>query len=153
MSDPFWAHVQPRCWKSKFQPSSHSTVAQVMHTFIFASGVSLILSGGVWDTGELMWQALITFAASIFSFVKVIHKLWNDMLYDITTCWGFNTRANKIAIHILDKVTNNRHIHHRPKAVWQGLKLKIMSGHKITISYENLVATLKMLVAKLIEAI
>ena len=86
MSDPFLAHVQPRCWNSKFQPSSHSTVAQVMQTFIFASGVSLILSGGVWDTGGLMWQALIIFAASIFFFVQVIHKLWNDMLYDITTC-------------------------------------------------------------------
>ena len=35
----------------------------------------------------------------------------------------------------------------------QGSKLKKMSGRKFATSYENLVATLKMLVAKLIEAI
>ena len=40
-------------------------------------------------------------------------------------------------------------------SVWsvQGSKLKKMSGRKFATSYENLVATLKMLVAKLIEAI
>ena len=37
--------------------------------------------------------------------------------------------------------------------ILQGLKLKKMSGRKFATSYENLVATLKMLVAKLIEAI
>ena len=35
----------------------------------------------------------------------------------------------------------------------QGSKLKKMSGRKFATSYENLVATLKTLVAKLIEAI
>ena len=35
----------------------------------------------------------------------------------------------------------------------QGSKLKEMSGAKFATSYENLVATLKMLVVKLIEAI
>ena len=35
----------------------------------------------------------------------------------------------------------------------QGSKFKKMSGRKFATSYENLVATLKMLVAKLIEAI
>ena len=35
----------------------------------------------------------------------------------------------------------------------QGSKLKEMSRRKFATSYENLVATLKMLVAKLIEAI
>ena len=35
----------------------------------------------------------------------------------------------------------------------QGSKLKKMFGRKFATSYENLVATLKMLVAKLIEAI
>ena len=35
----------------------------------------------------------------------------------------------------------------------QGSKLKKMSGRKLATSYENLVATLKMSVAKLIEAI
>ena len=35
----------------------------------------------------------------------------------------------------------------------QSSKLKKMSGRKFATSYENLVATLKMLVAKLIEAI
>ena len=35
----------------------------------------------------------------------------------------------------------------------QGSKLKKMSGRKFATSYENLVATLKMLVAKFIEAI
>ena len=35
----------------------------------------------------------------------------------------------------------------------QGSKLKKMSGRKFATSYENLVATLKMVVAKLIEAI
>ena len=35
----------------------------------------------------------------------------------------------------------------------QGSKLKKTSGRKFATSYENLVATLKMLVAKLIEAI
>ena len=35
----------------------------------------------------------------------------------------------------------------------QGSKFKKMSGRKFVTSYENLVATLKMLVAKLIEAI
>ena len=34
----------------------------------------------------------------------------------------------------------------------QGSKLKKMSGRKFATSYENLVATLKMLVAKLVEA-
>ena len=34
-----------------------------------------------------------------------------------------------------------------------GLEIKKMSGRKFATSYENLVATLKMLVAKLIEAI
>ena len=37
--------------------------------------------------------------------------------------------------------------------LYQGSKLKKMSGRKFATSYENLVATLKMLVAKLIEAI
>ena len=35
----------------------------------------------------------------------------------------------------------------------QGSKLKKLFGRKFATSYENLVATLKMLVAKLIEAI
>ena len=35
----------------------------------------------------------------------------------------------------------------------QGSKLKKMCGRKFATSYENLVATLKMLVAKLIKAI
>ena len=35
----------------------------------------------------------------------------------------------------------------------QGSKLKKMSGRKFATSYENLVATLKMLVPKLIEVI
>ena len=35
----------------------------------------------------------------------------------------------------------------------QGSKLKKMSGRKFATSYQNLVATLKVLVAKLIEAI
>ena len=35
---------------------------------------------------------------------------------------------------------------------WPGLEIKKMSGHKFATSYENLVATLKTLVAKLIEA-
>ena len=39
------------------------------------------------------------------------------------------------------------------KYTHQGSKLKKMSGRKFATSYENLVATLKMLVAKLIEAI
>ena len=40
-------------------------------------------------------------------------------------------------------------------SVWsvRGSKLKKMSGRKFATSYENLVATLKMVVAKLIEAI
>ena len=37
--------------------------------------------------------------------------------------------------------------------VVQGSKLKKMFGRKFATGYENLVATLKMLVAKLIEAI
>ena len=36
---------------------------------------------------------------------------------------------------------------------YQGSKLKKMSGRKFATTYENLVATLKMLVVKLIEAI
>ena len=36
---------------------------------------------------------------------------------------------------------------------WQGSKLKKVSGRNFATSYENLVAILKMLVAKLIEAI
>ena len=39
------------------------------------------------------------------------------------------------------------------KITKKGSKLKKMSGRKFATSYENLVATLKMLVAKLIEAI
>ena len=42
---------------------------------------------------------------------------------------------------------------HVIKVQVQGSKLKKMSGRKFATSYENLVATLKMLVAKLIEAI
>ena len=38
-------------------------------------------------------------------------------------------------------------------SIAQGSKLKKLSGRKFATSYENLVATLKMLVAKLIEAI
>ena len=38
-------------------------------------------------------------------------------------------------------------------SIVQGSKLKKMSGRKFATSYENLVATLKMVVAKLIEAI
>ena len=37
--------------------------------------------------------------------------------------------------------------------ITQGSKLKKMFGRKFATSYENLVATLKMLVEKLIEAI
>ena len=39
------------------------------------------------------------------------------------------------------------------KGALQGSKLKKISGRKFATSYENLVATLKMLVVKLIEAI
>ena len=44
-----------------------------------------------------------------------------------------------------------------PSLLWEltdtGLEIKKMSGPKFATSYENLVATLKMLVVKLIEAI
>ena len=42
---------------------------------------------------------------------------------------------------------------HEKPTIGQGSKLKKMFGRKFATSYENLVANLKMLVAKLIEAI
>ena len=45
------------------------------------------------------------------------------------------------------------HIHAEMASISQGSKLKKISGRKFATSYENLVATLKMLVAKLIDAI
>ena len=53
--------------------------------------------------------------------------------------------------HVSQYITMYYHV--MPCITMQGSKLKKMSGRKFATSYENLVATLKMLVAKLIEAI
>ena len=62
-------------------------------------------------------------------------------------CWGFDCQGQALALM-------DGHLGLISWFMsWQGSKLKKVSGRNFATSYENLVAILKMLVAKLIEAI